>query len=122
MGASTAIVVALHQIPSQLQQQLLDFHGLNCLTFCHNGCKRRHCSCASPDPFSTTTTIVKLSWLKSFDLLSEWVQALALWLGYTNSMLNPIIYSVLHRQASSSLPVIYQEKISCFRKKHFFNK
>ena len=31
-------------------------------------------------------------------IIIAWVEAVALWLGYTNSMLNPIIYGVLHRQ------------------------
>ncbi len=85
---STDIVVALRQIPCQIQQQLFDFHSLNCFTFCQNGCKRRHCSCASLYPLSNQTTIDWLSWHKLFDLLSEWVQALALWLGFTRSLIN----------------------------------
>ncbi len=118
VGASAAIVVGLRYIPFQIQQQLFNFHDLNRMTFCQSGCKRSHCSCASLYPFSNTTTIVWFSWHKSFDLLSEWVQALALWLGYTNSMLNPIIYSVLHRQTSSVFNNL-SRKISCFLKRHF---
>ncbi len=73
--ASAASVVVLHQIPSELQQQLLDFYGLNGLTFCQSGRKCSRLSCALPDPFWTTTSIVWFSWPKSFYLLSEWAQA-----------------------------------------------
>ncbi len=108
MGASSAIVVGLHQISSQLQQQLFDFHGLNRFTFCQSGASVNIVVALRQIPCQIQQQLFDFHDLNIlFDLLSEWVQALALWLGYTNSMLNPIIYSVLHRQASS-LPVIYQ--------------
>ncbi len=99
------IVVGLYQISSQLQQ-LFDFHGLNRFTFCPSGCKADIVVALHQIPSQHQQ---QFFYIFMVNRLSEWVQALALWLGYTNSMLNPIIYSVLHRQASSSLPLIYQE-------------
>jgi hypothetical protein len=36
--------------------------------------------------------------------VAEWVYSLVQWLGYANSMLNPMIYGVLHRNILTSLP------------------
>jgi hypothetical protein len=39
VGSNAAILVGLHQIASELLQQLFNFHGINRLTFCQSGCK-----------------------------------------------------------------------------------
>jgi len=46
----------------------------------------------------------------------DWVSALTLWLGYTNSMLNPIIYGVLHRDFRKT----FVEILSCKVFKDYF--
>ena len=50
-----------------------------------------------------------LDTLMQLPVLIDWVSALTLWLGYTNSMLNPIIYGVLHRDFRKT----FVEILSC---------
>jgi hypothetical protein len=44
--------------------------------------------------------------------VAEWVYSLVQWLGYANSMLNPMIYGVLHRNILTSLPPLPQSILS----------
>ena len=46
----------------------------------------------------------------------DWVSSLTLWLGYANSMLNPIIYGVLHRDFRKT----FIEILSCHMMREYF--